>query len=218
MIGVLVSSNTLRGEPNQWPNRYAKKCDIAGIFTDHPDTFNVIHYNTNEPDSLLAQLLAVRHLAGPNLHGFQLNMAWPYPTDLRLFAQQNPEQQLIIQLNPEAFQMAEGLKIGIISRLKQEYSGLVDHVLLDLSAGFGRPLDTAWARRQLQELRDADLGFGLGVAGGLSPTSLHLVESLVKDFPQLSIDAEARLRDSNDNLDLALAQDYLSKAFAMFGD
>ncbi|MDA0734900.1 MAG: hypothetical protein O2909_02920 [Chloroflexi bacterium] len=218
MIGVLVSSNTLRGEPNQWPNRYAKKCDIAGIFTDHPDTFNVIHYNTNEPDSLLAQLLAVRHLAGPNLHGFQLNMAWPSPGDLRLFSQRNPDQRLIIQLNQEAFQVVEGLKVGIISKLKLEYSGLVDHVLFDLSAGFGRPLDTAWARQQLQELQDADLGIGLGVAGGLSPTSLHLVEPLVKDFPQLSLDAEARLRDAEDNLDLNLAQRYLRQAFTMFGN
>ena len=114
MIGVLVSSKTLRGQPNQWPNRYAKTCDLPGIFTDQPATFNVIHYNAHEPNTLLDQLLAVRRLAGPNLHGFQLNMAWPSPGDLSLFTRQNPDQQLIIQLNQEAFQMTGNIKSGII--------------------------------------------------------------------------------------------------------
>lgn len=218
MIGVLVSSKTLRGQPNQWPNRYPRTGDIPGIFTDNPATFNVIHYNTNEPDTLADQIMAVRKMAGPNLHGLQLNIAWPDPDILALIVQQNPDQQIILQLGQEAFRMAEGLTGRVISKLKQEYSGLVDHVLLDLSAGYGRPLDTAWARQQLQELNGADLGVGLGVAGGLSPTSLHLVEPLIKDFTDLSIDAEARLRDENDNLDLVLAENYLRTAFAMFGD
>ena len=47
---------------------------------------------------------------------------------------------------------------------------------------------------------------------------MQLVEPLAKDFPELSIDAEANLRDPNDNLDLDLAQDYLRQAFVMFGD
>jgi hypothetical protein len=217
MIGVLVSSKTLRGEPDRWPNRYPVIGDIAGIFSDHPAAFNVIHYSTDEPASLVEQLLTVGQWAGPKLHGFQLNMAWPSGEDLARLIRQRPDQQLILQLNQEAFQMAGDYRGGIIAKLKQEYSGLVDHVLLDLSAGYGRQLDPAWARRQLQKLQDADLDLGLGVAGGLSPASLHLVEPLVKDFPRLSIDAEARLRDEDDNLDLAMARDYLRTASAMFG-
>ena len=107
---------------------------------------------------------------------------------------------------------------GLLDKLKQEYLGFIDHILLDLSAGYGRPLETAWARQQLQKLQDAELGIGLGVAGGLGPASLQLVEPLAKNFPELSIDAEANLRDPNDNLDLDLAQDYLRQAFVMFGD
>lgn len=216
MIGVLVSAKTLRGEPDQWPNRYPALGDIAGIFSDRPAAFNVIHYGTDEPASLLDQLLTVAHLAGPELHGFQLNMSWPSVKDLCLLARQRPEQQLILQLNQEAFRAAGNQKGAVAGKLKREYSGLVDHVLLDLSAGYGRQLDPAWARRQLEEMRDAGLDMGLGVAGGLSPASLHLVAPLVKEFPQLSLDAEARLRDAGDNLDLALGQEYLRRAFAMF--
>jgi len=218
MVGVLVSSKSLRGEPNRWPNRFPIISDIPGVFCDHPAAFNVIHYHTDDPDSLVDQLLTLSQLAGPNLHGFQLNMAWPSAADIRQFTQQRPDQQIILQLNQAAFHGTGDHPGGIIAKLKQEYSGLVDHVLFDLSAGYGRQLDTNWAHRQLQEMQDANLGIGLGVAGGLSPTSLHLVEPLVQDFPRLSIDAESRLRDGNDNLDLALGQDFLRTAFAMFGD
>jgi len=218
MIGVLVSSQSLWGEPHKLPNRYPNTHEIAGIFTHNPATFNVIHYNTDQPATLSDQLAEVRRLAGPNLHGFQLNMAWPSVPELRRFTDQNPDQQIILQINREAFGAVEGLTGGIIYKLKQEYLGFVDHILLDLSAGYGLPLETAWAREQLQELQDAELGIGLGVAGGLGPASLQLVEPLAKDFPELSIDAEARLRDGNDNLDLDLAQDYLRQAFVMFGD
>ena len=218
MMGVLVSSKSLRGERNKWPERYPNIRDIAGVFTHDPATFNVIHYNTDQPATLSDQLEEVRRLAGPNLHGFQLNMAWPSVPELRRFTYQNPDQKMILQINQEAFWAVEGLTGGLIYKLKQEYLGFIDHILLDLSAGYGRPLETAWARQQLQKLQDAELGIGLGVAGGLGPASLQLVEPLAKDFPELSIDAEANLRDPNDNLDLDLAQDYLRQAFVMFGD
>jgi hypothetical protein len=145
-------------------------------------------------------------------------MAWPSAKDLCGLVRQRPEQQLILQLNQEAFRVAGNQQGAVAGKLKREYSGLVDHVLLDLSAGYGRQLDPAWARRQLEEMRDAELDMGLAVAGGLGPASLHLVAPLVKDFPQLSLDAEARLRDGDDHLDLALGQEYLRKALALFGD
>jgi len=93
------------------------------------------------------------------------------------------------------------------------YKGLVDHVLLDPSGGFGKSFDPEVERPYLEAL--ADLGIGLGVAGGLSPFTLHILEPLVKDFPQLSIDAEGRLRNHNDQLDLTVAGSYLQKAYEL---
>jgi len=37
----------------------------------------------------------------------------------------------------------------------------------------------------------------------------------VKDFPNISIDAEGQLRDENDNLNLVAAKEYLVKAYEM---
>ena len=107
---------------------------------------------------------------------------------------------------------------GIAGRLRADYQGLVHYVLLDLSEGYGQPLDTAWCLQQLRELRAADLGLGLAVAGGLSPSTLHLIAPLINEFPHLSIDAEARLRDDDDTLDMDLALEYVERAFTMFRD
>jgi hypothetical protein len=54
------------------------------------------------------------------------------------------------------------------------------------------------------------------VAGGLGPDSLYLVEPLVADFPELNIDAQSQLRDSENDLDLERVKTYLIKALKMF--
>src|SRR5437868_5866280 len=77
MVGVLMSSKTLVGQINKWPGRYPKKDAIVDIFIDDPRALNLIHYNTDNPEALFTQLAEITKLAGPNLDGFQLNIAWP---------------------------------------------------------------------------------------------------------------------------------------------
>ena len=96
MIGVLMSSQSLRGETNKWPIRYPNAREIAEVFTRNPASFNLIHYYTDQPETLADQLTAVRRIAGSNLHGFQLNMSWPSVPELRRFTDQNPDQQLAL--------------------------------------------------------------------------------------------------------------------------
>jgi hypothetical protein len=50
----------------------------------------------------------------------------------------------------------------------------------------------------------------------LSGATLDLVRPLLKDFPDLSFDAEGKLRDSTDRLIPELAAEYVRKAFALF--
>ncbi len=183
MIGVLISQKSMRGQPNQWPNRYPRVDQVADLFPPHPAVFNVVHYNTDDPDSLCQQLSDVIQLAGPNLHGFQLNLPWPPPDELGRFADQYPSLKLILQISQQSCRLLAEDQAGIAGRLSADYQGLVHLVLLDLSAGYGQPLDTAWCLQQLHELRSADLGLGLAVAGGLSPSTLHLVAPLIKEFP-----------------------------------
>lgn len=57
---------------------------------------------------------------------------------------------------------------------------------------------------------------GLGVAGGLSPSTLDLIGPLISDFPDLSIDAESLLRDKDDRIDTVQAGDYIGRARQSF--
>lgn len=87
-----------------------------------------------------------------------------------------------------------------------EYAEVVDYVLLDHSGGHGKPFNPECAHNYLRELKTKNPGIMLGVAGGLSPTTLNLVKPLIREFPNLSIDAESNLRTHTDHMDLACSR------------
>lgn len=215
MIGVLASLKTMRGIQNKWPNRYPTMDKIAGIFPDHSSALNLIHYNTKEKETLGDQLIAMTKFGGRNLHGFQLNIAWPSLDVLAEYKKAHPAKQIVLQIGEHAFEMVNHSPEQLAARVA-EYDEVVEYVLLDPSGGYGKPFDPERARDHLLALKAKNLGLGLGVAGGLSPATLNLVEPLVREFPDLSIDAEGRLRTPEDHLDLAVSSEYLRKAFAMF--
>lgn len=215
MVGVLASLKTMRGIQNKWPNRYPTMDKIADIFPDRPRALNLIHYNTKELDTLGNQLIAMTNYGGPNLHGFQLNIVWPSVDVLRAYREVYPTKQIVLQIGGHAFEMVNHSPEQLATRVV-EYDGLAEYVLLDPSGGYGKPFDPERARQYLVALKEKNLDVGLGVAGGLSPTTLNLVEPLAKEFPELSIDAEGRLRTPEDYLDLKLASEYIRKAFLIF--
>jgi len=60
---------------------------------------------------------------------------------------------------------------------------------------------------------------GIGAAGGLGPVTIGLVKPLVKEFPDLSIDAQGQLRESGsilDPVDWDMAGVYLAQAIRLF--
>ena len=72
MVGVLASLKTLNGRTNKYPDRYPRVSKISEIFSDNDQAvLNLIHYNTDEAESLDQQLLKAIDLGGKNLHGFQ---------------------------------------------------------------------------------------------------------------------------------------------------
>lgn len=216
MVGVLASLKTMRGIQNKWPNRYPTMDRIAGIFPDHPRALNLIHYNTKELDTLGDQLVAMTNYGGPNLHGFQLNTTWPSPDVLRIYREAHPTKQIVLPIGGRAFEMINHSPEQLATRVAG-YDGLMEYVLLDPSGGYGKPFDPERARQYLITLQEKNLDVSLGVAGGLSPATLNLVEPLAKEFPDLSIDAEGRLRTQEDHLDLRIASEYIRKAFFIFG-
>ena len=60
---------------------------------------------------------------------------------------------------------------------------------------------------------------GHGIAGGFSAETLPnlITDKILLEFPSTSIDAEGKLRDVNDDLDIEKAKAYVAKAYEMFG-
>ncbi len=217
MVGVLASLKSLQGIANKWPGRYPLIGEVAGIFPNNEDCLNLVHFNTKEPESLLSQMLAVTDIAGENFNGFQLNIAWPSAGVLESYKKFHPDKTIVLQIGGGAFEKVSHSPKNLAEKVNNEYAQYIDYLLLDPSGGTGKPFDPSIARSYLEALSAKTNDFGLGVAGGLSPTTLDLIQPLVKDFPDLSIDAEGRLRNTgDDSLNVEVARDYIQKSLELF--
>jgi len=216
MVGVLASQKTMRGIKNRRTNRYPEPDKVKKIFPDHPLALNLVHYNTKEPETLCRQLLDIVQIAGPYFHGFQLNFVWPDPCQLDLYSENSLKRRIVLQVSERAFEMIGHSPQKLADKIRREYPG-VDYLILDPSGGYGKLMDVGKLREYLSELYARDLRVKPVIAGGLSPETLDLIRPLVEEFPDLSIDAESRLRDSEDNLDLNIASEYATKALRIFG-
>ena len=216
MAGVLASSKTIQGVTNKYPNRYPKPEQLGNIFIRHPQVLNLIHFNTKESDALYDQLITVLNLAGPFCHGFQLNVAWPSTEMLVRFAIKPYRTIMILQVGNHAFEMIGHSPEKLADKVAKEYAHLIDGILLDPSGGRGQMMNFEILLPYLRALKEKDLSVRLGVAGGLSANTVGLLTTLVSEFPDLCIDAEGRLRDKNDKLDIEAAKKYLEKSFEIF--
>jgi hypothetical protein len=84
--------------------------------------------------------------------------------------------------------------------------------------GKGKGMDAEWLLPFAHAIKKRFPEMGIGAAGGLGPETMHLVEPLVEDFPDLSIDAQGRLRPSGsalDPIDWNIAEQYLIKAIKL---
>ena len=193
MVGVLASLKTLGGQQNKWPNRYPVFDQIKDIFQDNENCLNLIHYNTKDVSLLLSQMVEVTAKAGPNFHGFQLNIAWPDLLVLEGYRHLNPGKVIVLQIGSGAFNQVSNSPTQLAQKVRH-YIGLVDYVLLDPSGGLGQPFSPESIRDYLYELKKFEGQIGIGVAGGLSPSTLHLLQPLLEEYPNISIDAEGKLR------------------------
>lgn len=210
MIGVLASRKTIQGLPNRWPGRYPKVDNISHIWPNGREALKLVHYATDEPETLMGQLKSVEELAIA-LDGVQLNIAWPDPRDLvEIAAYTN-----VLQVGRGAMAACEFDPRRIADRL-EGYVGCVRGVLFDTSGGRGELVDEALVVPILRECVGRGLPFSWGVAGGLSAATLHFVDPFFAIAPSLSIDAEGRLRIADgDRLNLDAVAEYLKGAEAL---
>lgn len=217
MVGVLMSSKTLGGRTNKWPNRYPKKESISNIFINSQKTLNLIHYSTDQPEMLCQQLMTITKLAGPHLDGFQLNMAWPPHSELRMYYEAHPEKILILQIGNKALLEIESLER--FRELLEFYQPMISGVLIDESGGTGKLLDINRATYYLQAASEV-IDLQLGVAGGLHAKTLDCITPLAEKFPGLSIDAEGGLRtpQPEDRLCIKKMVGYIQEAYLLLDD
>ncbi|MFZ2682110.1 MAG: hypothetical protein WAZ14_03395 [Patescibacteria group bacterium] len=213
MVGVLASSKTLRGETNKWPNRYPNVFDIVGLFPPHRRTVNLIHYASDDYHTLPEQLDQLMDLGGRYLDGFQLNVTWPEPSRIDI----GKRMRVVLQLNRKALEVHDNNPERVAKELDW-YKPYITDVLIDASGGLGIPMDVEIAEAYVRAIGGRHTDLGIGVAGGLSHEGMKDIRPLAEKFPNLSLDAEGRLRTPapEDRIDVDAMQSYISIADGLF--
>ena len=216
MCGVLLSNALLSGQASDAPNRCPPPDAIAGIFSDAPRCLNLVHYRPRAGVNLADALSRASEVGGPNCHGVQINATrgapWPDPATLVEYRQRCQPSRIVLQAGREAMASVDGDPTRLAQRCA-EYAGIVTDVLVDASEGLGLPLDAARSARYLDAIADLTPDLGLVVAGGLYSDNIEeLLSPLLPRWAAVSIDAEGRLRDEDDVLDVGTAVAYLRAA------
>lgn len=148
MVGVLASWKTLQGSPNKYPQLFPEVKRISAIFLSHPNVLNLIHYSTDELETLYDQLVRLKELGGLKLHGFQLNMAWPEVDQLTRFRIRWPYGRIVLQIGSSAVALMDHRPMKVALKLR-EYEGLVTDILFDPSGGKGEPFNPTLAEEPI---------------------------------------------------------------------
>jgi hypothetical protein len=216
-VGVMMSYKTLHDMPSRFTDAFPKKTDIKSIFT-YPDVMNCLHYADYEGVDVHGSLVQAISFGGAGLNALQLDMVWP-KCDCISGALEEFGQNIavILQIGVKAFECVKSDPAELVQRLR-DYEGIVNYVLLDKSAGQGLGMDAHGLLPFAAAIREHIPTMSLAVAGGLGPTTMHLVEPLSKEFPDISIDAQGKLRRSGsalDPVDWSMAEEYLVQALRL---
>lgn len=233
MIGVMTGHFTLRPDEEDPGNQrgvFPSREEIPLGFIDDPDVLNTIHfadlYRPRAVQTIFDDLELVTQYGGENLHAIQLDVTWPNPEEIQRFKDRHPDLALILQLGTFSFKEADDDYQKVVNMLRK-YGDSIDYALLDMSMGKGKGMDSEGLLPLLRLIRKELPGLGLAVAGGLGPESMHLLEPIASEFPDISIDAQGRLKPANapvDTLghmistvsaDLGRANDYIRRSCAI---
>lgn len=217
-VGVMMSYKTLYDIPSKWTSVFPAKRELRRIFASRK-VYNCLHYADydNNPD-LNTSLARALGWAGPCVDAIQLDMVWPEPSEIMdgVFCS-GRKVEVILQIGTKALELVDNDPQSLVEKLVR-YNGVIHRVLLDKSGGQGIGMDAQGLIQFAERIRLHHPHLGIGAAGGLGPETLHLVEPLANRFPDISIDAQSRLRPSGkatDPIDWTLAQQYLMRALRL---
>lgn len=219
-VGVMTTWSILRRAPSKYSQVFPALHELADIFgNDHPDLFNVLHVADYKKRTELSDLRRAALAGGLHLHALQLDMPWPAPGMIRMFRNEHPQTQLILQVGEQALAMV-GHDLRHMVRMLQSYGQALDYVLLDMSAGQGILLDEHRLWPMIEIIREHLPHLDLVVAGGLGPETIDRVQGIIAADPRISIDAQANLRPSGslmDPIDWDMASQYVQRAAFHYG-
>lgn len=145
-------------------------------------------------------------------------MVWPDPGEIAHGVHASRKQiEVILQIGPNALEEVGNDSQRVVERLA-DYEGVIHRVLLDKSMGKGLGMDAQGLIPYARAIREKFPRLGLVAAGGLGPETMHLVGPLAAAFPDLSVDAQGKLRLSGNSLNpinWTMAEAYLMKALQL---
>ena len=216
-VGVMMSYKTLYGLPTKWADVFPPAKRLGEIFQPFNGVLNTLHYADYKEVDTPRALEVATAWAGPHMHALQFDMVWPSTDTLREYRERHPEIEVILQVSTSALDQVDNKMSKLLVRLAR-YGDSIDYVLLDKSMGRGLGMDAKELLPLARAIANTFPHLGLVVAGGLGPDTMHLVQPLIEEFPDISLDAQSKLRDSGNALDRInwdRAGNYLRSAIAL---
>ncbi len=216
-VGVMQSYKTFYGLPSKWQNVFPAKEILDQIFfCNH--VYNCLHYADYDNKTDYKTLSQVIFYGGIYLNAIQLDMIWPDPGQVASGVHTSRKPiEVILQIGTQAIYDAENDPEIVVEKLA-DYENVIHRVLLDKSMGKGIGMDAGVLAPFVRAIKKSFPKLGIGVAGGLGPNTMHLAEPLVKEFSDISIDAQGKLRKTGnalDPIDWDLAEIYLIEALKL---
>lgn len=213
VFGILGSRKTLLDKkPNKYPHRYPRAEQMAHLFTpNNPmDPLDLwLHYcdeeRAGDGTTLFQRVSEAVEVCLPEEEtlgvvgpmGIQINATWPDPRQMTKIAAEFPEMEICLQVGPKAMEQKPPNTPAFYEAI-DAYAWKIDHVLLDFSAGEGKPLDLSIAQELAYALRDEYPCLGVGIAGGLCAERIYEAAHLLCSIPRISTDMEGAVRIPTD--------------------
>lgn len=213
-VGVMMSHKTLNGIESRWSKAFPKKELIASILSGSGiGTFNCLHYaDYTHRSGFCTDLTRAIYWGGAFINAVQLDMTWPDPNEVKAAVKKSGRNiEVILQIGRDAFELADNDPEKVLGFLNG-YQGVIHRVLLDKNVGRGIPMKPEILLTFARAIKRAFPELGLVMAGGLGPATINLIEPIVAEFPDVSIDAQSQLRPSGsalDPIDWSMAITYL---------
>lgn len=218
-VGVMASYKTINGLPTRWEGKFPMLDALEDIFSEEEGVLNVLHYADYDGHTPLAALPALK-ASGSRLHAVQLDMPWPDIEDTAALAERTGVE-IILQVGTVAMSAKEDNPVAVAETLaRYAEAGALHAVLFDRSMGKGLPFDPEVVLPYLRVAEASCPGVLLAVAGGFGPGRLRGLWEVLREFPDISIDAQSKLRpsgDAMDPVDWGLAGAYIRQAGTLLG-